>query len=123
MKTLEIIVPGRPIAWGRPVRAKGHTFTPSKTLAHERHVGAQAIAAVLRAGETRPYCPNPNLVSVEIDCHFADRRSLPDVDNLAKAVLDGLNKIAWDDDRQVESLTVRRHVGGEEQTRILISSS
>jgi Holliday junction resolvase RusA-like endonuclease len=29
-----------------------------------------------------------------------------DVDNICKAVLDGLNGVAWDDDRQVEMMEV-----------------
>ncbi|MEG1247059.1 RusA family crossover junction endodeoxyribonuclease, partial [Gordonibacter sp.] len=33
----------------------------------------------------------------------------PDADNIAKAVLDGLNGIAYEDDRQVVELHVRKH--------------
>lgn len=35
----------------------------------------------------------------------------PDVDNVAKAVLDALNRVAWHDDKQVVSLTVRKRYG------------
>ena len=32
----------------------------------------------------------------------------PDIDNIAKAVLDALNKVAWEDDRQIVKLTVEK---------------
>lgn len=47
----------------------------------------------------------------------------PDVDNVAKAVLDACNGILWDDDRQVVCLTVKKfygRVGESAHTRILV---
>lgn len=32
----------------------------------------------------------------------------PDVDNLVKAVLDGLNGVAWEDDSQITTLNIRK---------------
>lgn len=39
-----------------------------------------------------------------------DRYHEVDVDNLAKTVLDSLKEIAFDDDCQVSSLTVEKHI-------------
>lgn len=47
----------------------------------------------------------------------------PDLDNVAKAVLDALNGVAYEDDRQVTALTVRklpRERGAEEEMTITI---
>ncbi len=43
-----------------------------------------------------------------------------DVDNLAKSVLDGLNGIAYDDDSQITSLIVNKHVHPMKKNGILI---
>ncbi len=43
-----------------------------------------------------------------------------DVDNAAKAVLDALNGVAWEDDSQVCSLTVAKHYGTEARTVVQI---
>ena len=46
-------------------------------------------------------------VRLEIRLWLPDRRRR-DVDNIAKAIADGLNGIAWEDDSQVTSLSVSR---------------
>ena len=45
----------------------------------------------------------------------------PDVDNAAKAVLDALNGVAWEDDSQVERLGVEKSYGQEARTTVRIS--
>jgi Holliday junction resolvase RusA-like endonuclease len=35
----------------------------------------------------------------------------PDIDNIAKIILDGLNGIAWDDDKQIVELLVGKRYG------------
>ena len=37
----------------------------------------------------------------------------PDADNIAKIILDSLNKVAWDDDAQVTELTIQKHYSAE----------
>ena len=44
-----------------------------------------------------------------------------DVDNVAKAVLDALNGIAWVDDTQVQRLVVEKSYGTEGRTTVRIS--
>ena len=44
----------------------------------------------------------------------------PDLDNVAKIVLDALNKVAWVDDTQVVSLKVRRMWSNEEYVCVTI---
>ena len=54
----------------------------------------------------REKIPSPNLVK-------------PDVDNIAKAVLDALNGIAYDDDSQVVELTVKKWNRTSRETELM----
>lgn len=94
-----------------PWKLKGcHVYTPQATIDEERALG-QAYKGPRHEGP----------VSVRIDVFRAlpgsrPKRVLgepdtmtPDIDNIAKAVLDGLNGIAYDDDKQVVELHVYKH--------------
>lgn len=45
----------------------------------------------------------------------------PDVDNIAKAICDSLNKLAWHDDSSISRLLVSKYYGPEEGCRVLIT--
>lgn len=47
-------------------------------------------------------------------------KTKPDIDNVAKTVLDALNGIAYEDDKQVASLYLRREYAKEDGARIWI---
>lgn len=94
-----------------PWKLKGcHVYTPQATIDEERALG-QAYKGAKHEGS----------VSVRIDVFRAlpDSRPkrvasepdtvTPDADNIAKAVLDGLNGIAYEDDKQVVELHVYKH--------------
>ena len=87
-------IPGTPVPKGRPRFGKGHAYTPAKTREAEERVRAAARNAGIRK-------PAEGLVSVTAVFYGAERS---DVDNLAKLILDSLNKLAWRDDRQVRSM-------------------
>jgi crossover junction endodeoxyribonuclease RusA len=92
---LQMTVPGRPVPKARPrMGANGHVYTPAETKAAEGAIG-WAARSILRG--RRP-ASGPLLVTAVF--YVADRRRR-DVDNLLKTVMDGLNRIAWDDDSQV----------------------
>ena len=101
---IRITVPGRPVPKGRPrlgVRGrKAFVYTPERTVEYERLVGLCAAAA--RSGDVLE-CP----VAVKIDLHLHGKRRI-DVDNCAKSILDGMNKIVYLDDNQVVDLRVRK---------------
>ena len=101
---------------GRPRFARGgHAYTPKATRDYER-----AIREAFENAPERPPEPfsgpiavcimtyrqlpksTPKSVTSEPDTHK------PDVDNVAKIVLDALNGVAWLDDAQVTSLTVAK---------------
>lgn len=91
-------VPGQPVPKGRPRHTKnGHTYTPARTEAAE-----QSIAAFFRQG-VRGYGP-PRASTFKLTCVFHVKRDDADIDNLIKAVMDGLQGVAWINDKQVKKL-------------------
>ncbi|MEY4507983.1 MAG: hypothetical protein RLZZ450_105 [Pseudomonadota bacterium] len=111
---LNFEVPGKPVGKERPrfsIRRKGkkmfvQTFTPEKTLAYEKKV--------------REACELPEDWRTDTDytVHIwitFENGVHSDIDNVAKSVLDALNKHVWDDDKQVANLTVQRMYSSREE--------
>ena len=124
-KVLTFVVPGVPVAKGRPrMTRRGRVYTPAKTVAYERTV---AVAAQVAKSAVADGLMFPGPVQVTIWCRFATPLSwsrkktaamlhqphtqLPDLDNLVKSVLDGMNHThnIWTDDRQVAAVTATKH--------------
>ena len=64
----------------------------------------------------------PNKVQVSLSFSLKEKRFFEvDVDNLFKTVLDSLNGIAYDDDKQVTSLIVDKHIHKMKVNGILIA--
>lgn len=119
-KGITFSVAGRPQATARPrVLKNGGSFMPKTTVAAQRMV---AEAALVAAGSKRPLWPT-GCVSVAVNACFgwpagtAKKRILPgwtpmpkkpDVENLAKTVLDGMTGIVYTDDNQVVELTISK---------------
>lgn len=120
---MKFTVPGQPHPAerprGMPRKGKGGRMfvvylTPDRTLEAEARV-ADAYRAAFPGTE-----PTEDLVAVLITAHRATK-VWADTDNLAKTVLDGLNGVAWADDRQVATLGVERVLGvpkGTERTEV-----
>lgn len=106
MSELRVFVPGKPISKARPrVIARGvkcSAYTPAKTRAWEAAIRLVGAAAARRAG----WAATSDACAVEIALRGLS--ALSDLDNAAKAILDALNGVAWDDDRRVDWLLVRR---------------
>lgn len=47
-------------------------------------------------------------------------RVVPDVDNVAKSVLDALNGVAWDDDRAVSCLLINKYYSQRPRVEVTI---
>lgn len=125
---VSLTVPGKPYSKKRPrfSRKIGRAFDPAENAVAEAAIGA------LAAQHFRDPIVGP--VSVEIIATFAIPKSWskrkasenlhrphcqkPDGDNIAKAALDALNRIAWADDGQVYSISVRKGWGLVDQTVI-----
>jgi len=109
MTTYRFVIPGRPKAKGRPRFARGRAYTDKKTLDAE-----QRIADAYKG----PFFNGP----VSVSCTFSKKRTVvtitdldeeicpltADLDNLCKTVKDGLNGVAYADDRYVQKLVARK---------------
>ena len=100
--TITLFVAGQPVPKQRPRVSNGHAYTPARTRAWEQEIGwmARAVGMEPMAGD------------VGITLRFQRKgRVRADLDNLVKAVLDGLNGIAFGDDRQIIELVADVHYG------------
>jgi Holliday junction resolvase RusA-like endonuclease len=118
MPSFSFVVPGNPVAKGRPRLGRGRrAFTPQRTLDYEALVKQSCLPCIPENWDvTCEY-------EVDIRLYFENLR-LPDIDNVAKTI-DGLNPkvkrkarvvvsretpFVWADDKQVRKLTVERFI-------------
>jgi crossover junction endodeoxyribonuclease RusA len=104
------VIPHKPVAKGRPrLGRRGRVFTPQRTLDAEA-----AIAAAWNGPQfdgplklTVVFKQNEMEVTVE---KYPDGASKlrGDVDNYLKTVMDGLNGVAWEDDKQVHAVVAEK---------------
>lgn len=117
MKVQEIFFPFEPVAKGRPRFTRtGHAYTPKKTADYEKaikehyqaehgelFVGSIEIKLVFQMPVPKGY---PKRVKQQIEEGTIKHTKKPDVDNLAKAILDALNEVAFTDDSHITKLTL-----------------
>ena len=116
-------IDGLPVPKGRPkFSSRGgfaRVYTPKKTADYEAQVKAAAEQAMMREPLETPVSvylyfrlPIPQSYSktAREGClsGFKRHTKRPDLDNLAKSVLDALNEVAWADDSQIVSLHVTK---------------
>ena len=108
MTKYTFFVSGTPRPKQRPRRgANGHFYTPTPTKAWE----AQVAWAFKQA--------HPGADPLQGDCRAVlvfqfTSKTRSDLDNLTKAVLDALNGLAYEDDKQVSAITATRQVLGKD---------
>ena len=129
MPSVSFDVWGKVMGKGRPRFTRGgHAYTPKVTRDYE-----MAIREAFENAPGRPLKPfsgpiavcimtcrqlpksTPKSVSSEPDTHK------PDIDNVAKIVLDALNGVAWEDDAQVVSLTASKPKRTRSPERLSVS--
>ncbi len=104
---------------GQGKRAFATAYTPEKTKTYEREIRASAAAQMVALGITTLSSEQP----VHIDCVFCMPRpesrksdqyhlTVPDIDNLLKAILDGIQGPLLTDDKSVVSLSVSKRYSG-----------
>jgi Holliday junction resolvase RusA-like endonuclease len=126
---ITLTIHGKPFAKQRARFGGGRTYTPDATVRFEAHV----------ADTARPHFPEPLTGPVRV-CIWATFKPAaswsqaktkehlhrphtqkPDLDNIQKAILDGLNRIAFADDSQVAEIECRKMWGVDEKTVVEIS--
>lgn len=129
MSDLEIsfFVPGKPQGKARPRFTKdGHAYTPRDTVEYQGLIAAKYWEALTKSGQSLTTEAKAAHIEIEIQAGFpvaaSDSKKTqlqklsgrirpktkPDLDNVAKAVLDALNDFAYCDDSQVIRLTVSK---------------
>ncbi|HCE0302854.1 TPA: RusA family crossover junction endodeoxyribonuclease [Pseudomonas aeruginosa] len=136
LRPVMFTVPGEPVGKGRPrigrVGAHARMFTPEKTANYEgliAHAGHQAMLG-------RALLEGPVMVELDIALSIPQsmskkRKSLalagglyptkkPDMDNVIKAIYDGLNGVVWKDDVQVVKAVVGKRYGETPGVRVKV---
>lgn len=126
-------IPGEPVGKGRPrfSSAGGHvrSFTPAKTARYENLV-------TMAFNEKFPdHIPNAGVVSLTVFAYFPVPKSWskkkkasanwvtkkPDIDNVLKSVMDGLNGVAWTDDAHVAKISAYKKYSDTPQATVIIN--
>ncbi len=116
-------ISGQPQGKARPRVTRYGTYTPSKTKAY------QDLVRYSFSSQVDIDKPSDNPLIADIECFYKipkntskkRRESMlsgdikpvvkPDLDNVAKAILDALNGLAYKDDNQVIRLNISKHYG------------
>ncbi|MCO7503180.1 MULTISPECIES: RusA family crossover junction endodeoxyribonuclease [unclassified Pseudomonas] len=127
LKPVSFLVPGEPVGKGRPrvstIAGHARMYTPAKTAGYEGLIAMAGTTAM--AGRT--LLEGAVLVELRIVMAVPQSKSKkwkaqalagevfptkkPDMDNVIKAIYDGLNGVVWKDDVQVVDAFVRKRYG------------
>lgn len=126
---IHIIVPGEPVAQGRPRFGGGRVYDPLKSRNYKDYV--RTIAA---SHKSKQFLAGPVMMRVEIYRGIPKSWTLkkqreaelghvkptlkPDVDNYVKAIKDALNGICYVDDSQVTFLMISKHYARDPRVEI-----
>lgn len=136
-RVIRFTVPGAPVGKGRPkVASRGGRFaqlyTPEKTANYEglvAHAGQVAMnGRDLIAGAVSVQLdirlPVPASWSKRKQSQALDGQVLPtkkpDIDNVEKAIFDGLNGVVWNDDVQVVDVSKRKRYSAVPGVQVVI---
>lgn len=138
MTSVDFTIDEAPAGKKRPkfstVNGYVRTYTPADTLDNELYVRACYIQ------RTREKFPPKTPLRVNICCWYPMPKSTskkkaakmaageiipvvkPDLDNVAKLILDALNGLAWEDDNQIARLEISKVYGEEPHTDVHIET-
>jgi Holliday junction resolvase RusA-like endonuclease len=135
MATIEFSVPGIPQGKGRARSGMRDGrmihYTPEKTAKYQRLVSAQAQRAQTSIPANDP-CSVMLDVVIPVPASWPKYKRAeallghvrptgkPDLDNIAKAILDGCNGYLWKDDAQVVELSAAKRYGEEPMVNVTV---
>ena len=131
MTKYSITIPGEPMGKQRPRSAKYGVYTPTKTADYETLVKQtymseirQKLNGQLRVSMSAYFkIPQSTGTKKRLLMLSGDIRptKTPDCDNIMKIILDSLNSIAYDDDRQVVSAAIDKYYSDTPRVEVIIS--
>jgi len=97
----------------------GHNYTPNKTKefqklirwiykSNSRHIFTCPVAILMKFCFAIPTSTSQKEKKRIVNKCYEPYPKKPDTDNIEKAILDALNKVAWHDDRQVTYVSKRK---------------
>lgn len=127
------IVPGTPVPKGRPrFTRQGRTYTPAKTKSYEEQI------AILGKAAMNGLAPLKTPVAVLVTVFFpipasysAKRREAclaglekhtkrPDLDNVVKAITDGMNGVVYEDDCQIVRIVAKKDYCHDAMVEVMV---
>lgn len=128
---IKLTIPGKPVGKGRAVTTRWGTHTPEGTLLYENLIkmlflesGQKSLGDVPIACIIKVYFPITKSTSKKNRLLMLLRKLFPtkkpDCDNIAKIILDALNSLAYDDDKQVVLLVVLKVYGEEPRAEVML---
>jgi Holliday junction resolvase RusA-like endonuclease len=131
-KCVRIVIPGQPVSKLRPrVTRNGHAYTPEKTVRYEK-----LVQDMWKVYGSESFGDSP--IRMEIDLYMKIPKSeskkkkeqminglikhtkKPDIDNVAKSIIDSLNGKVYDDDSQIVKLMVRKQYSDNPRADVYI---
>jgi Holliday junction resolvase RusA-like endonuclease len=127
MRPLSIEIPGPVVPKERPrvVRRRDgsgnvYTFTPPRTKTFEKTVAWHAAAALQEWIDLEEMAwPAHRRMALKLYFFMGDERAR-DLDNCVKSVTDALNKIVFDDDKQIDELYARREFDKKSPRTVIV---
>ena len=115
---IKFTVETTPYPQPRPRVTHGHAYEPRRITNYKRMIGLRG-RNVMRG---RPSFSTPIHVALTVRRNIkVDSHNFGDADNHAKAVLDALNGVCYEDDASIVSLSVRKEKSEHEGVDIFIS--
>lgn len=125
-------VNGKPVPKERPRLSKFGTYTPKRTVEYEKLVrdkyienngcmftGPLIVSIVVVVEVPKSYSKIQKEKALNGDLKPVNR---PDLDNIAKSILDSLNGVAYEDDSYVCKLIIKKLYGKENYVNIMIDN-
>ena len=138
--SISFTVPGRPVGKGRPRFSNGRAYTDQQTKEYEEEVAWRFMTAKRSKMLAQTFWERVKEapVAITITAFYPVPKSdskkkrteklenyirptiKPDVDNVVKAILDGLNGLAYKDDKQVFQLVAMKRYAADPRVDVAL---